>query len=125
MILKTISNVTMMEWLPKRVKEVEEASKRYDSLDLSESECGSFLKAFEKQLHNQLHLKNLCYPSALFLPIKKGCYQKVEAIMKANQVEVFPGYVRCECAMFYMYKNKLTFGPASEYSCKLVKSEDS
>ncbi len=110
-----------MNWLATRVKEVEEAAKQDEAYGLNvDTDCDTFLKAFEKQLHNQLHLQNLCYPSSIFLPIKKGCYQKVEDIMKANQVEViYPSRPLCECAFLFLYNNKLTLCPTIPEFCKL------
>lgn len=73
-------------WLTERVKDVQNASQRYEA-SRPKVDCSGFLKIFEKQLHDNLHLKNFLPENTLHLPIQKGCYDAVESLFKANGVK--------------------------------------
>lgn len=105
-------------WLLDRAIDVEEASKRYNANQPTGPDCSDFLKAFEKQLHNQLHLKNLLV-DGLVLPIKKGCYQKAEQLMKESLIRVTGAPTpSCDCSIIFLYKNKLHFSPTVSALCR-------
>lgn len=108
-------------WLTERVKDIEDASKRYEAIEPPVTDCKEFLRAFESQLHNQLHLKNI---SPLVLPIKKGCYSKVEELMKTNQIQVAskPTYP-CDCSIMFLLNNKLHFAPTIPEVCLREKNK--
>lgn len=101
-------------WLSDRVRNVQEASKRYEASQ-PPVDCMKFLKAFERQLHDQLHLKHLI-GSSIPLPIQRGCFPLAVELMKANGVVVKddPSDSGCECAQLFLRRHQLHFACRDE-----------
>lgn len=109
-------------WLSERVVDLENASKRFEA-STPKPGCETFLKAFEKQLHHQLHLKNFVPNGMILLPIQKGCFSAAQELMEANGVRCskMTTYIanECECVNLVLVENKLHMTPSVIRDCDI------
>ena len=103
-------------WLSERINDVENGSKRWEESSLKKpNDCITFLNAFEKQLQQQLHLKNFIR-GPIFLPIEKGCYETVGEFMRENGATVVKARTTvdkdCEKVLLTVVDNKVVISPS-------------
>lgn len=108
-------------WLSERVADVENASRRYEQ-SKPKTGCQAFLKQFEKQLQQKLHLKNFIPNGILSLSIEKGCFTAATEFMDANGVHTSKGSTfntnECECVNLVLLDHKLYMTSSIMNNCE-------